>query len=116
MDIALGDAFELNIVDGDLRAVSGIHAVRQKVLLKLSIWLKDWALDLDFGVPYIPNVLGKQLSLEGVIATLREAILEIEGVESVSNIKYTLDTGTRAFSFSCSIHAGEDVEEVATWL
>jgi hypothetical protein len=76
------------------RVISGPEKVAQAVTIHLRTWLAEWFLDLDHGVPYLTNVLGKRRP-EMVEAVLRQHILSVDGVLSISAFSLRIDPQTR---------------------
>lgn len=84
---------------GDVVFIRGAERVRQQLEFHMSLWAGEWFLDPDFGVPYNPQVLGKlggsALTLDAVIAVLREQMLSVDGVMSITTFDYSFDPATR---------------------
>ena len=76
------------------RVISGAERVTQSVAIHLRTWLSEWFLDLDHGVPYLDGVLGKRRP-EMVEALLRQHILGVDGVRSISAFSLSVDPRTR---------------------
>ena len=56
------------------RVISGPEQIAQAIGIHLRTWIGEWFLDLDHGVPYLDEVLGKRRP-EMVEAVLRQHIL-----------------------------------------
>ena len=89
--------YDLDVSLADAHLIDGAEQVRQQLEIKLKLWTGEWFLNTAFGTPYLQKILGKQLSLSGVIAALRISILEVEGVRSITEFDYTFDNTTRKF-------------------
>lgn len=89
---------------GDFVFVRGAERVRQQLEFHLSLWAGEWFLDTDFGVPYRTNVLGKlgenRLTLDAAIGTIRDQIMSVDGVTSITSLDYTFDNANRYLSIS----------------
>ena len=76
------------------RVISGPEKVAQAIGIHLRTWLGEWFLDLDHGVPYLTNVLGKRRP-EMVEAVIRAHVLSVAGVLSISAFSLRIDPVTR---------------------
>lgn len=97
-DLALDDFHDLRISAFDLVLLDGAEAVRQQLLIKLKLWRGEWFLDTEFGTPYLQSILGKQLTLSGALAALRQSILEVSGVRSIQELSYNYSAQQRTLS------------------
>jgi hypothetical protein len=88
MDLKLTDSHDVLIENFDLVLIDGKEAVRQQILVKLKLWRGEWFLDTEFGTPWLQDVLGKQLSLSGVLAALQTSILEVAGTTRFQSFEY----------------------------
>lgn len=84
--------------NGDVQYLMGAERVRQQVEFRLSLWRGTWFLNTEFGTPYLQRILGKALSLDGVIAAFRTEILQVNGVTSISRLDYSFDRRERKLS------------------
>lgn len=93
---------------GDFVFVRGAERVRQQLEFHLSLWAGEWFLDTDFGVPYRTDVLGKlganRLTLDGAIGTIRDHILQVEGVTGIQSLTYNFDQPTRHLSINVEVN------------
>jgi len=99
---------DLLITGLDLSVIKGADRVRQNILIKLNLWAGEWFLDTEFGTPYLDNVLGKQISLAGSVASIKKSILEVNDVNRLESFKYSFDRQARALTetFSASTPFG----------
>jgi hypothetical protein len=97
-DLALDDSHDLRISAFDLVLLDGAESVRQQLLIKLKLWRGEWFLDTEFGTPYLQSILGKQLTLSGALAALRQSILEVSGVRSIQELIYNYSAQQRTLS------------------
>lgn len=108
-DIALDPKTgDLAIAGLNLFVIKGADAVRQQIEMKLSLWVGAWFLDTEFGTPYLESILGKRVSLNGAIAALKSAILEVEDVSQITRFKYSFDRKEQILSadFECETPYG----------
>lgn len=84
---------------GDVVFIRGAERVRQQLEFHMSLWAGEWFLDTSAGVPYNPQILGKlggsALTLDAVIGILRDQMLSVDGVLSITDFQYTFDPAER---------------------
>lgn len=102
---------ELDPNTGDLKIsnqgagiVMGAARVRQNLEVKLRLWAGEWFLDTEFGTPYLDGVLGKQVSLNASIASIKKSILEVADVDRITDFSYAFNRATRTLSVSFECH------------
>lgn len=103
---------DLQIIGLDLAIVQGADRVRQNIQVKLKLWQNEWFLDTEFGTPYIEQILGKRISLNGAIAALKTAILEVSEVDAISAFKYNFSRQTRLLTVNFTAHTPFGLIEV----
>lgn len=79
------------------------EGVAQAVLTGLKLWLGEWFIDTTAGVPYQFGVLGKN-SKATADSVIRNAILDVQGVESIESYFSTFDGESRLFAVNCRIN------------
>jgi len=114
LDITLTSTHDLDTSSGDLALLAGAEQVRQQLLIKLRLWTGEWFLDTEFGTPYLPSILGKQLTLSGAIVALRKSIMEVEGVQQIVAFAYRFDNATRVLTVAFSANTPYGIIEVQT--
>lgn len=79
------------------------EAVAQAVMTTLKLWLGEWFIDQTVGVPYQQGVLGtnKKTSIE---PTIRNAILNTIGVQSIESFSIDIDANTRTTKINATIN------------
>lgn len=87
LDLTTGD---LALASGRLSLVTGAAAVRQKLLIRLRLWLGEWVLDRRVGVPYLRDVLVKAPDRAVVEGLLRSVILTCPGVAALLTFELVL--------------------------
>lgn len=108
-DIALNPVTgDLDLIGFNLFVIKGAAAVRQQIDMKLSLWTGSWFLDTEFGTPYLESVLGKRVTLNGAVAALKTAIMEIEDVSQITKFNYRFDRKARKLNveFECQTPYG----------
>lgn len=99
---------DLAITNLDLSIVKGADRVRQQLLVKLKLWVNEWFLDTEFGTPYLESILGKRISLAGANAALKQAIMEVNDVDAITEFRTTFSRQERTLKvdFVCSTPFG----------
>lgn len=108
-DLALDPITGDLALDGlNLFVVTGADAVRQQLDIKLSLWTGSWFLDTEFGTPYLESILGKRVTLNGAVAALKTAIMEIEDVSQITKFNYSFGRKDRKLNvqFECQTPYG----------
>lgn len=112
-DIALASDGDLDVSAGDLSLLDGAARVRQQIQIKLKLWRGEWFLDTEFGTPYLSAILGKQLTLSGALAAIRQSILEIDGVIALDAFTYNYDARARSLSVTFTARTSYGLVEVS---
>ena len=86
--------------------------MRQQLLIKLKLWRGEWFLDTEFGTPYLQSILGKQLTLSGALAALKQSILEVSGVQRIVAFTYTFSNSTRKLTVTFTAETPFGIVEV----
>lgn len=109
-----GQMLKVDAVTGDLtldaEVVDGADAILQDVRLRCRLFLGEWFLNTEVGVPYLQQILGtKKPNLDLVRQALRDAVEETPGVDRVLSIQVTLDKAGRTATvrFTASTDEGE---------
>ncbi|MFK5173376.1 hypothetical protein ACI3QN_12755, partial [Propionibacterium freudenreichii] len=71
--------------------------------IKLLLWAGEWFMDTEFGTPYLPDILGKQISLGGSVAALKKSILEVDGVQTITRFEYQFNRSARSLSVNFDV-------------
>lgn len=83
-DLKLGTDNDL-VVGTDLSFTRGIDAVVQSCRIELLMFMEEWFLDLDAGMPWLQSILGHKPSV-AMAATRIFAAQRLRGVEGVIDI------------------------------
>lgn len=79
------------------------EAVAQAVMTRLRLWLGEWFADTSDGTGWSQSILGKQpKSLYEL--TLRQRVLETQGVSSIVDFQSSLDADKRLLSVSMTVN------------
>lgn len=91
-NIATGDFI---LQDNDLMIIDNAERVAQQILITLRFWLGEWFLDTTQGVPYLEYILVKNPNINHVRQILTEAILSVEGVQTINDMTLDFDQRNR---------------------
>lgn len=78
------------------------ETVAQAALTRLRLWSGEWFLDTTTGTPYQAGVLGKKDEATANL-TMRERILETQGVVGIGAFSSSLNRDLRTYSISATI-------------
>lgn len=98
MDIALTTDHDLQVSNFDLSLLTGVEAIRQRILIHLLTFKGEWFLDTDRGVPYYQTIFQKGITKEVVDSVIRQEITKVPGVKSISSFTSTHNNSTRAYT------------------
>ena len=91
-NIATGD---LLLQNNDLMIIDNAERVAQQILITLRFWYGEWFLDTTQGVPYLEYILVKNPNENHIRQILTEAILSVEGVNTVDDMELDFDVRNR---------------------
>ncbi|WP_435952749.1 hypothetical protein [Dryocola sp. BD626] len=97
LDFRLTDN-KIVFTNGLLQYVDGAERVRQQIEFRLSLWRGEWFLDSEFGTPYLQDVLGKQITLNGALSAIRTEIFDVDGVTGIVEFTYNFERANRKLS------------------
>jgi hypothetical protein len=75
-------------------------ATIQAVATRLRLFKGEWFLNLDDGVPWYQEILGKSFNLPRVETIIRNRIRETEGVKELNEFSLRLASSTRLLTVS----------------
>lgn len=113
LDLALTSAHDLDVSTIDLKLFSDAEQVAQQLRIKLQLWRGEWFLDTEFGTPYLQSILGKQLTLSGALAALKQSILEVSGVQRIVELTYAFSNTTRKLTVTFTAETPFGIVEVS---
>lgn len=105
---------DVSLSAGDIALVGGVESIAQAAKISLQLFLGEWFLDEEKGVPWFEEVLVKGPNLVAVRGMFRKKLLEVPGVMDVLQLDLQLTNATRTLrvGFRCSTDVGEFAEEV----
>jgi hypothetical protein len=87
--------------------------VDQKLRMKLKMFLGEWYLDINKGIPYYQEFLVKAPNKALINSTLKKAIIETEGIAELQTFEVTYEKNrTLNVYFVVVTDTGETVEGV----
>ena len=108
MDILLNDDGDLDLTNNRIKFTeTSSSLIRQRMRISLHMNKGEWQFNINKGLPWIthgnnPQILSK--SSEGFAdAVIRAAILETEGVRSISKFNRNFDKQLRTYSLSIEV-------------
>lgn len=100
-DWEIGSDGDLTLALGDFVFVEGSYRVAQAIETTLRTLRGEWFLNLDFGVPYFQNVLGKKMIEQSDFdSIIKAAIVDIEDVNRILEYESSFDHPGREYSVS----------------
>lgn len=96
---------DLTIVSGQFAEVSGLTAVGQRVRARLFTLVNEWFLDLEFGVPYLDNILGQAKPNLVTVAAIfkREIRKSLRDDAILTSLNLQFESSTRVLTVSTLI-------------
>lgn len=95
---------DLVIANGELQfTTKNPDEVRQRLGIRLKTFEDEWFIDLDYGIPYMQQIISQARRKEDVDVLLLSEIRDEDGVEAVTSFNSTWDRVTREYSFTAEI-------------
>lgn len=97
------------LVTDDLQLVAGGAAIAQAVKIRLLFFKEEWFLDLDQGMPYWQEILGKKTTASVLRSIFRDQILDTPGILELPTLSLAFNGSSRelAMSFKATTDLGE---------
>ena len=92
---ALSPTGDIALSNGKSYLITSDAAISQTAKTRMLLFLGEWFLNLDEGVPYFREIFVKNPSLPVVTSIFRRVLLTCPGVASVVALSTTLDAKTR---------------------
>jgi len=99
-DLFLDSDGDLDISGGDLSLAEGIEAIGQHVNQRLRLFLGEWFLDINAGVPFFQNIFVKRPNFAVVEGIFRDQILSTAGILELNSFNFDYNNTTRSLSIS----------------
>lgn len=82
---------------------SGGVGIKQLIAIAIRLYLAEWFLDQDEGMPWFQEILGEKYD-EGLLRKrLAERILGVPGVNTITSLVVAFDPSTRAVSVTYDV-------------
>ena len=95
-DLALNvDSWDLVFHNNDLLLIDNAERIGQQIKISLQFWFAEWFLDTKLGIPYLERICVKNPNLQHIRQIFRQAILSVEGVESVTELTLSVNASQR---------------------
>ena len=103
-DLLLDDDNDI-VVTTDLQFSRGITAIAQSCRIRLLMFAGEWFLDLDAGIPYWQQILGKKSGPALVAAQIafRSALSQVSGVVEVLRCDVSFEGPTRKLTINWQV-------------
>lgn len=88
---------------GSIAVIEGAERVAQQIKVTLKMFLGDWFLDTDFGVPYLESILVKTPNRAEIESIFRARILDVPGVDSITSMSLNIDREMRQLFVSFEV-------------
>ncbi len=102
-DLQLDSSGDLLVSEFDLAFVAGADQAAQRIGIALRLFQGEWFLDLDAGLPWFDQLLGKNLDLRQTESVLRREILNTPDVNAIT--AFSLDYDPRARTLTVAFTA-----------
>ena len=93
---------------------SRTDVVAQRLLIRLKTFKSEWFLDVDYGVPWLQQILGKKISKASLDLILQEQILLENGVKELVSFSSTFKNRAYSMTFSIKVNTGDVVTLTVT--
>lgn len=77
--------------------------VRQRLGIRLRTFQNEWFIDLDYGIPYMQQIISQSRRKEEVDVLLLSEIRSEQGVDGVKTFSSAWDRYTRVYDFTADI-------------
>ena len=110
-DLKLNAAGDLDISNFDFAITNDLG---QKLRQHLRLFKGEWFLNLDAGIPYFEDILGKKNALNIIESKFVQAISAIEEVAEILKLNLSIDSKTRTLKVNVTVRGIDNniVEEV----
>ena len=98
-DLALNvDSWDLVFHNNDLMLIDNAERIGQQIKITLQFWFKEWFLDTTQGIPYLEHICVKNPNLQHIRQIFRNAIMSVDGVDSVTELTLSVNAKERILS------------------
>ena len=98
-DLALNvDSWDLVFHNNDLMLIDNAERIGQQIKITLQFWFSEWFLDTTQGIPYLEHIAIKNPNLQHIRQIFRNAIMSVDGVDSVTELTLNVNAKERILS------------------
>jgi hypothetical protein len=98
-DLALNvDSWDLVFHNNDLMLIDNAERIGQQIKITLQSWFSEWFLDTTQGIPYLEHICIKNPNLQHIRQIFRNAIMSVDGVDSVTELTLNVNAKERILS------------------
>ena len=98
-DLALNvDSWDLVFHNNDLMLIDNAERIGQQIKITLQFWFSEWFLDTTQGIPYLEHICIKNPNLQHIRQIFRNAIMSVDGVDSVTELTLNVNAKERILS------------------
>lgn len=114
MDIHLNRDLEIELVNNEIVLNDGSEAIRQHLQTTFGLFLGEWFLDETAGVPWFRDILIKKPSFVVIDAVLKDTILSVPGVISITKYEFNYDPAVRMATLNFTVLTSEGFIDFTT--
>lgn len=103
LDIACDDDHDLLVDAEGLHLISGLPGVAQLIRIAILLFLGEWFLNLEVGMPWFQEILGQKFDAALIRQRLSERISKIPAVAEIISIAVSFDADARAVSIDYEV-------------
>lgn len=96
---------DIDLKNGDFYFVTGVDATVQFIIQTLRLFLAEWFLDENLGMPYFDEVFVKNPNPVALDSIFKTKIIECPGVEELMAFSMEIDSVTRELTITGRIRA-----------
>lgn len=102
------------VLDTDLHFSTGLTGMAQTCKITLQMWMGDWFLNTDLGVPYLQSILGQKFNEAVMAGIFRDVLLAIPGVIAVASLTVAFDPVKRLLSVTFAVQCAFGITTTQT--
>ena len=103
LDVEVDDDGDILVDEDGLHLIAGLPGVAQLCRIAMLLFLGEWFLNLNRGMPWFQEILGEKYD-EGLLRSrLAEQLLTVPGVTEVISITLAFDPLTRGVSVTWAV-------------
>ena len=106
--------YDLEFSGGEFGTVTGINEIKNRLILGLSVYLGENYPDTGYGVDYIRNVFGHDVTETVVIDEIKSAILRTRGVTSMQGFNLSEPDENRETTLTAQVFTTQGEISLAT--